>query len=238
VTATTTTEKAAERSAVAQSAFDDIAKCGAPKRRNPEKGRPCSYPAGYRTEHPGVGHCYLHGGRARQQRIAGVVEIARRELAMRDMILPINSHDALLRCIEIAWSEVTLASEAITRLDPEEVMAPVESTHERPRREEGGSESMVERVTERKLEGKRIHEWYVFRHEAMDRATKYSKMAIEARLDERRVALAERQGEAVLAAVRTAIAAFEQLFKVKMLDHPDAPRILRQALLMQSSEHA
>jgi hypothetical protein len=33
--------------------------CGAKTR----KGKPCGHPAGARTDHPGVGRCYLHGGR-------------------------------------------------------------------------------------------------------------------------------------------------------------------------------
>jgi hypothetical protein len=36
-----------------------VATCGAKKKRTPG---PCSKPAGWRTEHPGQGKCYLHGG--------------------------------------------------------------------------------------------------------------------------------------------------------------------------------
>ena len=41
--------------------MSDKPKCGAKTRA----GTPCSYMAGYKTDHPGVGRCYLHGGRAR-----------------------------------------------------------------------------------------------------------------------------------------------------------------------------
>lgn len=34
--------------------------CGAHGR---QKNCPCRHPAGFRTDHPGVGRCYLHGGR-------------------------------------------------------------------------------------------------------------------------------------------------------------------------------
>jgi len=33
--------------------------CGATSKRN---GSPCRHPAGLRTDHPGSGRCYLHGG--------------------------------------------------------------------------------------------------------------------------------------------------------------------------------
>lgn len=36
------------------------AKCGA---HGKQKKKPCGHPAGFRTDHPGTGRCYLHGGR-------------------------------------------------------------------------------------------------------------------------------------------------------------------------------
>jgi hypothetical protein len=39
----------------------DAARCGARSKRD---GRPCRHWAGLRTDHPGEGRCWLHGGRA------------------------------------------------------------------------------------------------------------------------------------------------------------------------------
>jgi len=37
--------------------------CRAPKRQIDVKGQPCKNRAGYKTDHPGAGRCFLHGGR-------------------------------------------------------------------------------------------------------------------------------------------------------------------------------
>jgi hypothetical protein len=39
--------------------------CGAPKRAEDVRGEPCRNAAGFKTNHPGVGRCFLHGGRNR-----------------------------------------------------------------------------------------------------------------------------------------------------------------------------
>jgi hypothetical protein len=42
-------------------AFDPERHCGATRKRD---GGPCRHPRGFRTDHPGAGNCYVHGGRS------------------------------------------------------------------------------------------------------------------------------------------------------------------------------
>jgi hypothetical protein len=40
---------------------NQVARCGAHAKRS---GKPCTHVAGFRTDHPGQGRCWLHGGRS------------------------------------------------------------------------------------------------------------------------------------------------------------------------------
>jgi hypothetical protein len=181
----------------------------------------CKRPAGWGTNHLGVGRCKFHGGASPNAEVAGVVQLAHREaVVMGAPIENLRPEEALLECIRIAGGEVRYASERIAELDPEEAVGAVVTT--RPLKGEGGSESLEMRAVE---EGPpALHIWIEVRHKAMDRLVSYSKVAIAAGLEERRVRVAEAQGHLLAEAIRGI------LRELGVADRPDAPKIVRKHL--------
>lgn len=85
-------------------------KCGAQKRQGPP-GDLCRRPAGWGTDHPGVGVCKLHGGNTRAHRAAAARQIA--EEQARTLLATLNAQPvedpftALARLAgqAVAWQE-------------------------------------------------------------------------------------------------------------------------------------
>lgn len=189
-------------------------------RAKTRKGGQCGRPAGWGTDHVGAGACKLHGGATPTGQVHGVVHLARRESVAMGYPLNIEPHEALLECIRISAGEVQYASERIAELDPSEIVGPVITT--RPRKQEKGAESAVERVEEH--EGPALHIWIKVRGHAMDRLVNYSKVAIAAGIEERRVKVAEQQGELLAQAIRGVLA------ELGVGDRPEVPGIVRKHL--------
>jgi hypothetical protein len=196
--------------------------CGATTKAKTE----CRREAGWGTNHPGVGRCKLHGGASPQAEVTGVVQLAKREVAV--MGAPIDNlrpEEALLECIRIAGGEVQYASERIAGLDPDEAVGPVITT--RPLKYEKGADSPTERVSEEGAPA--LHIWIQVRHDAMDRLVSYTKVAIAAGLEERRVRVAEAQGQMIAGAIQGI------LRELGVDTNPDAPKVVRKYLTQMSS---
>lgn len=202
--------------------------CGADTRTKlpgRDEFKPCGKSKGWGTNHPGVGRCKLHGGASPQAEVSGVVQLARREAAvMGSPIDNLRPEEALLECIRISGGEVRYASERIAEIDPDEAVGPVVTT--RPLKWEKGAESPDDRVEEHG--GPALHIWIEVRHRAMDRLVNYTKVAIAAGLEERRVRVAEEQGHLLAEAVRGI------LCDLGVADRPDAPAVVRKHLTLLS----
>lgn len=137
------------------------AACGAHKRQG--EGL-CQRPAGWGTDHVGIGACKLHGGCVPNHAIAA----ARTEVvqAVQEDV-PVDPATALLRCVHLASSQVEYATQQIAHLksDGEQVDAEIPASP-----------------------------WGRVQAEAMERLAKFSKMALDAGVAERQVLLAERWG--------------------------------------------
>lgn len=192
--------------------------CGAKNRQ----GKPCTRPAGWGTDHNGVGRCKHHGGATPGAQVSGMVELARRQGLVMGIPLDVAPHEALLECIRIAAGEVQYASERIAELDPDEVYGAVVST--RPLKLEKGAESMTERVEDHGPPA--LHIWIQVRHGAMDRLVNYSKIALAAGIAERQVRVAEQQGQLLAAAIRGV------LEDLGVADRPEVPAIVRRRLAL------
>jgi hypothetical protein len=123
------------------------------------------------------------------------------------MGVPIDDHDPwtwLKRCIAIAGGELEYATAMVARLTPEEAVAPVVTTHTRPRKYLGGSEiaeddddnatpveDRIGWVTEVRRGAPELHVWIRVRGAAVDRCAQLASMAIKAGLAEREVRVAE-----------------------------------------------
>lgn len=202
--------------------------CGAKTR----KGTPCEQPAGFGTQHPGVGRCRFHGGASPQAELSGQVFLARREAAVMGVPLDIEPHNAILECIRIAAGEVQYASDRIAELEPEQAVVPMTSTLTRPLDLGKEGESILDTVQEIKVEQPALHIWIVARRQAMDRLVQYSAVAIKAGIEERRVKLAESQGQLLVQVIRGV------LQELGVLNRPEVPAIVRRQLTLVAGQAA
>lgn len=100
--------------------------------------------------------------------------------------LDVDPHDALLHCIRIAAGEVAYCDAQISRLEEDELFE--RPTKKQMARMPSGKLILVEERRDAEV----ISRWIQFRDNAVDRMARYSKMALDAGIDERRVAVAER----------------------------------------------
>jgi hypothetical protein len=107
-----------------QAANAALAQCGA-KRRN---GEICKQRAGARTDHPGYGHCWLHGGNNPSGRKHGAkLQVAEEMAKMGAPIRGITAVDALQGLLESAAGHVNYLNGEIQRLS--ELSTPEAQAH-------------------------------------------------------------------------------------------------------------
>jgi hypothetical protein len=189
-------------------------------------GNPCPLPAGWGTQHVGVGRCKMHGGASPNAEVAGQVILARREYQVMGVPLDVHPHDALLECIRIAAGEVQYASERIAELDKAEAVGAVKVLTARPLKMAGGGENPDQRVQEIRVEAPQLHIWIQVRQKAMDRLVTYSATAMKAGLEERLVRIAESQGQLLAQAVHGI------LTELGVANLPEVPAVVRKHLTL------
>lgn len=181
----------------------DMPRCGARTRG----GTPCQNKAGWATDHVGAGRCSKHGGCTPPGQANGMAILARQDLARWGQPVPIDAHEAIRQCVEIAAGMVRYASEQIHWLCEGDVIVDATSTVLRPAKLEGGADDPSHPVLEVKTTGVQLHAWIRIRDEAMDRLTRYSKLALDAQVDERTVRVAEAQAHLIADTFRRVLAA-------------------------------
>jgi hypothetical protein len=171
--------------------------CGAKTR----SGGTCGRQAGWGTSHLGVGSCSSHGGSTPTHELSGAVALARRQALVMGEPLDADPHEVILDCIRIARGEVRYCSDRIA--DLEDALVRHQAIKVRPLSYGKEGESATETVEEvTTSEQVTLHAWVVARHAAMDRAVNYSKIALAAGVEERRVRVAERAGEMMAQLIR------------------------------------
>jgi hypothetical protein len=137
--------------------------CGAKKRQ----GGLCSMPAGWGTNHVGVGHCRQHSGNT-PTHVKSAASAEYRKLLGTPV--EINPVDALLMCIKIRAGEIKWLSDRMGDLQEKDF---IEDT----------------------IVGKQFHLYARERQRAMSDLARYSQMAISLNIAERAVKMAETYGE-------------------------------------------
>jgi hypothetical protein len=188
----------------------DKPKCGAVR-----NGRTCSRPAGWGTDHPGVGACKLHAGCTPAANKAASKELARRECARLGIPVEVDPGDALMAMLWEAYGNVafyrSLVEELPTHPDPD-VFVPADSEDGQGHWERGDVG----------IYGRTYHIY----NEERDRAKGLAEAAIRAGIEERRVRLAERQGDAVNQLIRGILG------ELGVLDRPETPGVVRKHLAL------
>lgn len=149
--------------------------CGAARK----SGGTCDRPAGFGTDHVGVGSCRLHGGNLPSQLKAA---------AKYDLQYLINEADemdpseALLWCVSLAAQEVRWINSHIATVSEPTHMMPMQGTMSK----DGPAFFMED-----------FDLWIKARQSAVDRLARYSKMALDAGVAERMVKMAEKMGDLI-----------------------------------------
>jgi hypothetical protein len=145
--------------------------CGARKKKT---SGVCQLPAGWGTNHYGIGSCRLHGGTTINHVKAAAKEEYRRLLGRP---LEINPLDGLLWCIKISAGEIKWLSDRMAELDEKE-------------------------FTEDTIAGKQFHLYARERRYRMQDLARYSAQAVNLGIAERAVKLAETYGEMIASLIQ------------------------------------
>lgn len=165
--------------------------CGARKRN----GRLCEAEAGKGTDHPGYGRCKHHGGCTPTQVKGAAKQEAHAHAIVMGAPIDIDPFDALLWCVRIAAGEVSYCNIMVAHLQQGDTVGRRVQVKERPLSEGKDGESSLETVQEVTYTDPALHIWITTRRDALDRLARFSKLAVDAGVAERQVAMTERWGE-------------------------------------------
>lgn len=160
--------------------------CGFPKR----SGGHCKAYAGRGTDHPGYGYCKSHMGNTKIHRVRAAMMEASYEARVMGLPIDIDPMEGLLLVIRITAGEVAYCTDRISELAPKKAIV----RHKKIVSRASDMESYEEVETSTEVT---LNIWIVTRQAAMDRFAKFCKMAIDAGVSERQVAVAEGIGQAM-----------------------------------------
>ncbi len=179
--------------------------CGAKSKRS---GKPCKRPAGWGTDHPGVGACKLHFGATPNHKKAAQVEVLRREADRLGIPLDVDPGEALLDLVSEAAGNVEFYRQLVAALPTHPTPDSLEVDEEgKPHYRQGTAG----------IYGRTYHQSGIPTGEAKpnvlvvmydnerDRLADYIAAALKAGVEERRVRLAERDATMLFAAVGKAL---------------------------------
>lgn len=154
----------------------------------------CTRPAGWGTNHPGIGRCKRHGGSTPTHALHAQREIARQAVATYGLPREIDPRDALLEEVYRTAGIVDWLTERIRALDPD---ALTWGTVSKKVDKQPGKEAGVEAVQKAT-----INVWVEMHQRERRHLREVCRDAIAAGIEERRVKLAEQQGAMLAGAVR------------------------------------
>lgn len=157
----------------------DAERCGAKSRRT---GKPCRNPRGLRTDHPGTGNCWLHGGASPNGRI----HAAREQAARLGARLELEPHDALLDALYRQAAVVAYYAQRVAALNDDELLV----EHRRERQAGDDGTSFVETSSDAAT-----HVWVRVYEQAVQNQARLAKAAVDAGVAERHVRVIEAHAE-------------------------------------------
>lgn len=166
--------------------------CGAKKRQPPYDE--CTRPAGWGTDHPGIGRCKLHGGRTPDHNKAAQAEQARRDVELFAGPKDIHPATALLELVQWTAGEVDYWRARVRDLEEHDLTWGVTKV------KEGGDDRGTTEEAKPAIE-------YALLIEASNRLEKYSTAALKAGVDAALVRIAESQGARLFDAIEQILAA-------------------------------
>lgn len=185
--------------------------CGANKKNGEGV---CKRPAGWGTNHVGVGRCKLHGGKTQ----AGTRSAAAPALELLvGHTVDVDPMEALLMCVRISAAEVAYFSHQVSLIKDETELIT------RPTHQVAAGKDPIKMWLKA---DRQLNLWVRERHKAMERLARYSKMAIDAGVEERLVRVAETVGSRLADAIQGILNELE--LDAKQLKK--APQVVRKHL--------
>lgn len=200
--------------------------CNARKRLKKGQATPknpyCSRPAGWGTDHLGIGRCKLHGGNVPNHRQAAQTELAKRGVEAFGLPLNIEPHEALLQELHRTAGIVEFYQQQINALETEaNMVGPVGTS---------GTARDTDLEHTPKAEA---NIWIRLHKEEREHLVRVAKTCIDAGIQERQVQIAEAQGALFANAIRGLLSALEI-----NLTSPRVRQAVRQALMDISNQQA
>ncbi len=160
----------------------DKPKCGAKKRN----GDPCGRPRGWGTPHPGYGNCKNHGGCTPNGIKSAEKEAAGEAVAIYGLPREVDPHSALIEELHRTAGHVAYLAQLIQDLDGDHGLKQFQT----------GENGTIERASV----------WVDLYHEERKHFTNVAKTCIAVGIEERRVRVAEEQGQLMAQVVRGILA--------------------------------
>lgn len=187
------------------------------QRANQPKGVLCTRPAGWGTDHPGVGRCKRHGGSTSTHRKAAEVELARRECVHLGIEIRTTPGEALIHEVWEAAGNVAFYRHLVQQLpihpEPDEIV-PAEfdaDGHEivaqHWKRGDPGIYGRTYHVSGMPTGEAKPHVLLVLYNQERDRLKAATEAALRANVEERLVLIAEADATRILAAQVAALRA-------------------------------
>jgi hypothetical protein len=177
--------------------------CGAQLPKRPA-GVTCKHPAGYKTDHLGVGHCYRHGGSTPTHEKAASVELAKRECATLGIPIETTPAEALIHEVWEASGNVEfyrrLVQELPTHPEDDEFVEDESENGGHWERGDPGIYGRTYHVSGIPTGEAKPHVLVVLYNDERKRKREASEGALRAGVDERRLRLAEADAEWITAA--------------------------------------
>lgn len=179
---------------------------------NTKRGGSCGRPAGWGTDHVGIGTCKLHGGSTPSAN-KHAARIRAEALAIQyGGPIPLEPHEALLQELARTAGHVAWLGNVVRNLEEDELVGPVGS--EGPTNEFGGE---AHPKAERSI-------WITLYQDERKHMTDVAKACIAAGIEERRVRLAEQQGQVIATVIKGIVK------DLGVADHPQLGAIVRKHL--------
>lgn len=159
-----------------------------------KSGRPpCRHWKGFRTNHPGIGACFLHGGNSPPHVISAEREMARRAVQTLGLPVDISPQEALLREVHRTAGHVEFLGQIVANMPQEELTWGQESKTE-------GIAHTGKRVLSEEFRA-RPSIWYRMYQEERRHLVEVCRTAIACGIAEREVRLREAQARLVARAM-------------------------------------
>ena len=171
----------------ANAARHDKQVCGARRRGD---GEPCQRPAGWGTDHPGIGRCKLHGGSTPGHKQAAIIEQARRDVTAFGGRLDVTPPEALLELVQAKAAEVAYWDARVAELTDEQRAGLLVAELRDAQSDQGDTRQATRRAG--------AHVFIELLHKAQDQLATYSTSALKVGINQALVQLAVSQGHAYI----------------------------------------